>query len=240
MVVSRKIFFYAAIITIFLFISIYSLNLYMNNQRENFVLDRMEQILDEYQELQTLSIMSNAFGEEMTCLSLENTLSHLDKTLWDTGIKIDRYREVTEQFVDDPFYIDQKRKFNRNEVVYLSMLENMKHVCDFNQTIILYFYKKKEDCKDCDAQAFVLTDLNKEIDEEIAIFSFDLNLELPSLKTLQVFYNITSYPCIVVENSTYCGLLDKNQIEDILCDYREHSICESQQELNIRKAKLLK
>ena len=150
----------------------------------------------------------------------------MDRTLWDTGIKIDNYREVTEKFSTDPFYQDQKRKFNRNEVIYFSMLKSMKKQCDFNQTTILYFYKKKEDCPDCDAQAFVLTDLNNEIDSEIAIFSFDSNLDLASVKTLELFYDITSFPCIIVEDYTYCGLKDKNQIVDILCEHKDHSICE--------------
>jgi len=225
MVTNKGIFIVAAIITLMLFISIYSLNLFLNSQREQAVLDRMEEILDSYQEIQTLSLMSDVFGKEMTCLALENTLIHMDKTLWDTGIKIDKYREVTEKFSTDPFYLTQKKKFNRNEVIYYSMLQNMKQWCKFNQTTILYFYKKKEDCPDCDAQAFVLTDLNKEVDSEVAIFSFDSDLELPSINTLELFYNISSYPCIVVEDYTYCGLHGKNKLVDIICNLKNISLC---------------
>lgn len=227
MAISRHIFFYSALITLLLFVSIYSLNAYMNSQREKAVVDRMEQILDDYQEIQTLSTMSDVFGSQMTCLSSENTLSHLDKTLWDTGIKIDKYREATENFVKDPFYLDQKVKFNRNEVIYFSTFKKMKDRCNLNQTVILYFYKKKEDCRDCDAQSFVLTDINKEIDDEIAIFSFDSDLDLPSIKSLQIFFNITSFPCIVVEGDTYCGLKNKDDVANIICGYREHSICKN-------------
>ncbi|MCH8004410.1 MAG: hypothetical protein IH934_07325 [Nanoarchaeota archaeon] len=226
MVKNKGIFIAAAIITVMLFISIYSFNLFLNTQRERVVIERMEEVLDEYQELQALSLMSDVFGKEMTCLSLKSRLAHMDKTLWDTGIKIDKYREVTEKFITDPFYLNQKRKFNRNEIVYFLMLQNMKQWCQFNQTTILYFYQKKEDCPDCDAQSFVLTDLNKEIDPEIAIFSFDSNLELPSIQTLELFYDVASYPCIVVENSTYCGLHNKNDLISILCDHNKNiSIC---------------
>lgn len=226
MVIKKSIFIYAAIITLLLLISIYSLNFYLNSQRENVLNERMEDILDEYQEIQALTLMTDVFGSNITCLSLENILSYMDRTLWDTGIKIDKYREVTEKFITDPFYRDQKRKFNRNEVIYFSMLKNMKNKCNFNQTTILYFYKKKEECPDCDAQAFVLTDLNNEIDSEIAIFSFDSNLDLASVKTLELFYDVTSFPCIIVEDDTYCGLKSKDQVVDILCEYKDHSICE--------------
>lgn len=225
MVANKGIFIAAAAITIMLFISIYSINLFLNAQRERAVINKMEDVLDEYQEIQALSLMSDVFGKEMTCLSLESRLAHMDKTLWDAGVKIDRYREITEKFVTDPFYIDQKRKFNRNEVIYFSMLKEMKDWCKFNQTIILYFYKKKEDCPDCDAQSFVLTDLNKDIDEEIAIFSFDSDIGLPSIKTLELFYNITSYPCMVIEDGTYCGLYSKNSLIDTLCRHKDISVC---------------
>ena len=208
-----------------LFISIYSFNLFLNTQREQAIIDRMEEVLDEYQEIQALSLMSDVFGKEMTCLSLKKRLAHMDKTLWETGLKIDKYREVTEKFITDPFYINQKKKFNRNEIIYFSMLKEMKDWCEFNQTVILYFYRKKEFCGDCDAQSFVLTDLNKEIGDEIAIFSFDSDLELPSVSTLELFYNITSYPCMVVEDDTYCGLYDKNSLVDVICKYRDISLC---------------
>lgn len=225
MVTNKGIFIAAAIITVMLFISIYSFNMFLNTQRERVVIDKMEEVLDEYQELQVLSLMSDVFGKEMTCLSLESRLAHMDKTLWDAGVKIDRYREVTEKFVTDPFYIDQKRKFNRNEIIYLSMLKEMKDWCEFNQTIILFFYKKKEDCPDCDAQSFVLTNLNKEIGDEIAIFSFDSDLQLSSVKTLELFYNITSYPCLAIEDSVYCGLHNKNNLVDLLCEHKDISLC---------------
>jgi hypothetical protein len=225
MVKNKSIFITAGVITVMLFISIYSFNLFLNSQREKVVIDQMEDILDDYQEIQALSLMSDVFGKEMTCLSLENILSHMDKTLWDTGIKIDRYREVTEKFITDPFYLKQKEKFNRNEVVYLSMLQNMKQWCEFNQTTILFFYKKKEFCPDCDSQSFVLTDLNKEIGSEIAIFSFDSDLNLPSIKTLELFYNITDYPCMVIEDNTHCGLYDKDKLINGICVHKNISLC---------------
>ncbi|MBI2523058.1 hypothetical protein HYW19_01590 [Candidatus Woesearchaeota archaeon] len=225
MVTNKGIFIIAAVITVMLFISIYSFNLFLNTQRERVVVERMKDVLEEYQEIQALSLMSDVFGKDMTCLSLESRLAQMDKTLWDTGVKIDRYREATEKFITDPFYLDQKRKFNRNEIIYFSLLQNMKQWCTFNQTTILYFYKKKEECPWCDAQAFVLTDLNKEIDSEIAIFSFDSDLGLPSIRTLELFYKIDSYPCTVIEDSTYCGLHDKNEMIDLLCKHEDISLC---------------
>lgn len=227
MVKNKNIFIIAAIVTLMLLVSIYSFNTFLNVQRERAIIDRMEQVLDEYQELQTLSLMSNVFGRDMTCISLENSLRHMDRTLWETGVKIDKYRQATEEFFEDPFYLQQKTRFNRNEVLYLSMLQEMKEWCTFNQTTVLFFYKKKEDCPNCDEQSFVLTDLNKEMDEELAIFSFDSDLQLPSIQTLELFYNITQkrYPCTVIEEEVICGLQNRRQMKEALCDYGKVTDC---------------
>jgi len=67
--------------------------------------------------------------------------------------------------------------------------------------------------------------MNREIDEELSIFSFDADLELPSISVLTQFYNVTEYPCMVIEDGTYCGLRDKRMMTDVLCQGRNLSIC---------------
>jgi hypothetical protein len=223
--VKRSIFLTGFLLTVLLFLIILSFNLYLSRERERAVLDKMDEILEEYEELQALTLLADLFDEESGCIAMASRLSHMDRTLWDAGIKIDRYRTITEEFMDDPFYLEQKRKFNRNEVRYFSMLKEMKQRCVVNQTVLLYFYKRKEECADCDAQSFVLTDMNREIDEELSIFSFDADLELPSISVLTQFYNVTDYPCMVIEDGTYCGLRDKRMMTDVLCQGRNLSIC---------------
>ncbi len=212
-------------ITLFFLLSIYIINSFMNSQRERAVLDKMDDILEEYQEMQTISLMSGIFGDEMACLGLKSRLIQMDQTLWDAGTRIDKYRTITEEFMRDPFYIEQKRKFNRNEVMYFSLLKEMKQRCKVNQTSILFFYKKAESCPRCDAQSFVLTDINNAFSGEVSIFSFDTDLGLPSIDILLSFYNITEYPCMVIEEQNYCGLFNKNQILKVLCKKQNLSAC---------------
>lgn len=221
----RSIFLTAFLLTTLLFLTIFSFNLYLSRERERAVLDNMDAILEEYEELQALTLLSELFDDDTGCIAMGSRLSHMDRTLWDAGIKIDKYRTVTEEFMSDPFYLEQKRKFNRNEVRYFSMLKEMQERCVVNQTVLLYFYKRKEECADCDAQSFVLTDMNRELDEELSIFSFDVDLELPSISVLRQFYNVTEYPCMVIEDGLHCGLHNKNQLTDVLCAYNNLSIC---------------
>jgi hypothetical protein len=222
----KKTFLLAAFITLLMFISVYALNLFLNMEREKIILTRMDEITEEFEEMHAISSLMRVFGENVTCLALKSELAYLDTKIWKLGDKIDKYREVTREYWDDPFYIKQKGKFNRQEIIYLSMLKEMKMKCGgMNQTIILFFYKRAEDCKECDAQSFVLANINRRIDPEIAIFSFDCGLNLSSVNVLVDFYDITEFPCTIVEDKRYCGLRNRNDLEGILCEHGDLSIC---------------
>ena len=227
---NKKIFLIGLLITSILFISILFFNSLANNKREKEVLERMNSVVGEYENIQTLIFMSEIFGEDSTCVGLQSTLSTMDKGLWDLGIKIDLYRQVTENFMQDPFYVQQKTEFNRKEVLYFAMLKKMKDMCKINQTIVSYFYKKKEECPDCDSQSFVLADIKRDLErlnkeDELAIFSFDTDLNLSSVNLLTRVYNITSYPSIVLGNTTYSGLYNKKEATRLFCKERKLPIC---------------
>jgi hypothetical protein len=217
MAIDKKLFIIAGIITVTLFILLYSFNIYLSSIRERSLTDKMSVVIDQYEELQTLSLMSDVFGKESTCVGMQTMMAEMDKSLWDLGIKIDKYKSITNEYLNDPFYLDQKKKFNRREVLYYTLLKDAKKSCDFKTTTILFFYKKAEECKDCDAMSFVLTDLKKDVNGEVGIFSFDGNLDLSSIDILTDNYNITSYPCIVIEDYTYCGLHNKDELIKLIC-----------------------
>ncbi len=224
----KFIFILAGVLTIVLFSMIYGVNLYMNNQRENFLDTKMGDFLDQYEEMQSLSLMSDSFGENMTCLAMKARKSEMDKSLWTIGIKLDQYRALTEEYMNNPYYLDQKKKFNRNEAIYLSMLRSIENRCSLNETIVLFFYKKKEECPDCDAQSFVLTDIKKDMEsakDEISMFSFDADLDVQSVNVLTQYYNITTLPCTVIEDKPYCNLRNKEEFMNILCSLQNYTVC---------------
>ncbi len=105
-------------------------------------------------------------------------------------------------------------------------MNQIKEKCDIKNSIILYFYPKWEQCPQCDQQAFVLNHISQKMGEEVSIFSFDTTLGIPSIDVLVDVYGIDSYPCIVIDGGTYCGLRDKNEVERIMCERSPHlSIC---------------
>jgi hypothetical protein len=230
MEIDWKIFAGGFVITLIIFVAILYSNTLMNTTREDTVVTRMKDVVQEYEDMQAVLWMSEFLGQESSCIALNSMISRMNQGLWDLGGKIDQYRQVTEEFATDPFYIDQKREFNRQEVLYFSTLKGLKDRCHINQTVLSYFYLKKEECPDCDAQSFVLLDIKKDLEnmdksDELAIFSFDANMDLATIELLTKYYNLTSYPCIVIEDKVYCGLYDKQALTEVLCNTTNLSIC---------------
>lgn len=220
----------AALITTLLLLSIYSLNLFLNEKREEAVTEKMNEIIEDLEEVESTYYLVDYMTSENnnTCDSLISALNHLEARLWSLDARIKTYRDMTKDIQNDEFYIREKEKLNRREVIHISMLEKVKKQCNYNQTIILYFYGLCEQNLKCDEQGFVLSYINDKIDPELAIFSFDADRNVYAIKALMDYYNVTELPCVVIEGHTHCGLQNKDQIEQLLCKYSKTlSICNS-------------
>lgn len=176
MALKKIIFAVAFLITLSLLSMILIFGNILNSDRKNYVQDQMT-IISDFNDIQTYNLMTNVYGDKMACLAFKKKLTSWDKTLWDLGMKLEQYRVATEEFQKDPFYLDQKKKFNENQLLYLLFLSSINKECDLDQDIISFFYKKSEVCTKCDDQSFVLNDIKKDYDANISIFSFDTDLK---------------------------------------------------------------
>ena len=88
----------------------------MASGRENVLSEEMDNVIDQYEELQTLSLMASTFGNKsnMHCLDWK-PCGNRTETLWDLGTKLNNYRKVYEEYMNDPFYLEQKAKFDRRK-----------------------------------------------------------------------------------------------------------------------------
>ena len=211
MALKKNLFIVAFVITVFLLSIILIIGSVLNESRKTSVTDQM-QIITDVSQLQTYSLMTDVYGDKMACLAFKSKLSEWDKSLWDLGIKLESYRTATEEFQKDPFYIEQKQKFNDNEVLYLMFLTKVKKDCNLTQNVISFFYQNSQDCKKCDDQSFILTDIKQDLGSNISIFSFDEDLNISNTNILTDYYEIKEYPCIVINEEKYCGIRDKNFI----------------------------
>jgi len=214
-----KTFILAGFLTVLLFLSIYSLNLYLDAQRETKVATDMDVILEDIEDIEaSYYLMEYLESRNGSCDSLIGQLNYLESRLWKFDEKIRRYKEAQEEFTGEEFYLKEKRRLNRREIIQLSLLNRMKKACGYNNTVILYFYGNCKTVPNCGEQGFVLSYINELIDPEISILSFDGDRDVEVVKTLMKAYNVTNYPCVVVEGKTYCGLHDREAMTGILCE----------------------
>lgn len=211
------IFVVALVITVFLLLTVVLLGALLDKRREEYIDTNVQKLYNELSEMQTFFLMAEVFGDEMACVAFRSKLQDMDQTIWNLGRKIDQYRIASEEFRTNPYYLEQKKIFNENELFYLILLKQMKDRCNYSQAIVLFFYQNSDDCKKCDDQSFVLTDINKDIEDEISIFSFDMDLNLTTLKVLSDYYRIDQLPCVIVEDTKMCGMQDKKTIMKEIC-----------------------
>lgn len=226
MEVDKNIFWIAGLVTLVLFGLIYVTSEVLNTTREDKLNTLRDEVINEIENMKAFTAISDLIGESENCEILETQLNYFDKTIWDLGKKLDSYETVAKNIFEDPYYKTQKKRFNVNEIFYLSVHEKMKRSCNITTPLtIIYFYGDSTECGDCDAQSFVLTDINKDIDEEISIFSLDVDLDVMGTEVLVEYYNITNLPCVVIEGKSYCGLKDRKSIMNILCEEANITIC---------------
>lgn len=222
---NKQLYLLAFLITCFLLATLLIIGGVFDSKREEAINALVQDTYNNLNEMQTFMLMSEIYGDEMACLAFQSKLLDLDKTLWELGIKLDRYRTATEQFQKDPFYLAQKRVFNENEVFYLMLLTKVNAVCGHKQDVISYFYRNAKDCGDCDAQSFVLSDIKRDVDQDISIFSFDAELDLASIGLLTEFYGVDAYPCVIINEEKFCGLRDKDFVVGKICETSDIAIC---------------
>lgn len=226
----KRVFIVGFFITLTLLIGVLFSNLIFNNLREDALMVRMSDMISDYEEIQTLILMADFFGEESACIALEGLLSEMNKDLWGLGMKIDQYRQVTEEFTESEFYFTQKKLFNQRAVLYYTTMRRMQEMCNLDQVIMTFFYKNSEDCPECDPLSFVLTDIRQDLDrmgivDRLPLFSFDVDLDLAGINILLRHYNITEFPCVVLNENVFCGLKNKNEMKDIICIYGSEELC---------------
>lgn len=216
-IITKRIFWVALMITLIIFLSVLLVANILGLNREQVVDERLNQLSADYKDINTLFLLSEVYGDEFYCIGLQTQLKDLDKSLWDTGAKIENYQEASSTFVKDPYYTKLKTLFNQNLVYYLSLFKNYYAKCGHDGNVILYFYKNSRDCINCDSQSFVLTDIKEDMHDEVLIFSFDTDLGLKSIDALRQFYEIDNYPCLIINEQKHCNLMDKDDILEELC-----------------------
>lgn len=210
------------LITVFIFLTLMVIGVILNEGRENYLDKKTQDIQNDFMEMQIFDMMAETYSRDMACLAFKSKLKKLDHSVWELGDRIESYQAASEEFFKDPYYYEMKETYNENEVYYYLILKNTIERCNLSKEVILFFYKNEEECRKCDDQSFILSDINREDDDdgqqEIAIFTFDTDLNVTTVNLLSEYYSIVDYPCVVINETPYCGIRGEQFIMDRVCE----------------------
>jgi hypothetical protein len=89
--------------------------------------------------------------------------------------------------------------------------------CKTKPTFVIYFYGNADICPECVKTGAALTSLRNDY-ENMRVYAFDMNLDLPLIKSFANIYNIKneSLPALIIDKKVYGGLTTKDKIEKLL------------------------
>ena len=140
---------------------------------------------------------STAFSEELT--SLSQKLEYMEETLGDKN----------------PDVLSLKKYYSLLEIKDYLLADQVNDKCGIKPITIIYFYSNEGVCSDCKNEGYVLTKLREEY-PDTRVYSFDYNLDLSAIKTMESIYQIkTSLPALVIGGEPYYGFKSVEDIENL-------------------------
>jgi hypothetical protein len=157
------------------------------------------------------SLLENAPCEDFTQgSSTEDTL--LSQEVSNIGDKL----SYTEQKLGskDPQVLQLKDQYTLLEIRDYLLTQQLAKTCHLNPTIVLYFYTNTGECKDtCDRASYNLSYLRTTY-PSIRVYSFDYNLNLGALKTLEEVEKIEpQFPAFVINHKQYYGFTNLSDFQ---------------------------
>lgn len=140
----------------------------------------------------------------------------LTQKIQDIGEKLDYMG--TSLGDNDSRVIQLKSYYSLLEISHWMFEKKMSANCgSANKNWILYFYSNVEnECSDCDDQGFILSHMKKIYGNNLAIYSFDKNIPVDSLKMIMRLYNVSVFPTLVVNGEKLSGFQTNDELESRL------------------------
>ncbi len=125
----------------------------------------------------------------------------------------DRLSFMEEQLgADDADVIGLKKYYSLLQIKDYMLMKELREQCNFKPITILYFYSNQE-CDDCIKQGYALTALRKKY-PDLRVYSFDANLDLSAIKTLQTVSKVpAAVPSLVINGKVFTGYMTIEAIE---------------------------
>lgn len=115
---------------------------------------------------------------------------------------------------DNQDVINLKKYYSLLQIKDYMLMKELGEKCNFKPITIVYFYSNNE-CEDCTKQGYVLTALREKY-PLLRIYSFDANLDLSAIKTLQTVTKAPDeVPSLIINGKVYTGFKSIEDIEKV-------------------------
>jgi hypothetical protein len=191
---------------------VYAIN-YLNQQRVAELNTIEDQLSTDTLSVETqYSLLENAPCQDfITGSSTEDT--QLSQEVSGLGDQLSYAQERLGQ--TDPQVIQLKNEYTLLEIQDYLLTQRISETCHVNPTIVLYFYSNEPGiCTDeCNRAGYALSYLHQTY-PGLRVYSFDYNLDLAALKTLESIEKVQSkFPAFVINHQVYYGFTSLDDFE---------------------------
>lgn len=179
-----------------------------------------------YQSLQLQYLFLTTFHNENSCPILTTTLQETITDLSNSLNDVVSYEEKKKG--DDVKKTIVERRYLLDNLRYWLLAKESKQKCNMNIVPVLYFYR--QECDSCPGQGTILTYYKNLLEDKLLVFPVNLDLieKEPMAKIIQSQYNVTQFPTLIIDNTKYEGVVDKDQMGEIICSsLREAPQCQN-------------
>lgn len=202
----------AAIMSLVLYFLGVLTGLFVERSVTKFAEERIEILQRRIENAQLEYVYINALGDKLPCNSLSILVEQTTKEVWDISrelVELENRGEKGEKFYN------LKRDYSLLSVRAWILNTYVQERCKKDNIIILYFYSIP--CSECVEQGYILDNLRENyFKDKMLVFVLDANIDEPIVQTLKKTYNVNTAPSIVIGNTTYSGLTEKEMLLDII------------------------
>ena len=155
-------------------------------------------------------------------IALDKSVNDLAKSLK----TLSSYKEKSMPTSDNEIRMIE-RNYLLDNLKYWLFAQESKKTCNLDIVSILYFYSEKN-CPACSDQGVILTYYKQLLQDKLLVFPINADLEEtdPIITILRSRYNITEYSSLVIEDETHSGVIQKDELEQLICQrYKNKSTC---------------
>ncbi len=155
-------------------------------------------------------------------IALEKSVGDLAKSLQ----KVSSYKDKTTPVNTKEMELIE-RNYLQDNLKYWLFAQETKNACDLDFVTILYFYSD-DHCSICPDQGVILTYYKELLQDTLLVFPINVDLEGSDaiIAILKTRYNVTTLPTLVIEDKTYPGVVQKDELEPLICQgYKDNTTC---------------